>query len=187
LLKNLCEARNLQQITDALQSIPLVPEDEYTRLPTMRPESRLIIRHNTIEQIEHLISKAHDGGAIQEFNLWTEEDGEQEVMLIVRLLRQIIEDLLADPRFKDCQYLSFEMLELDGVRVFGAANSGVWWQINSTTAFSGHSWQLFRPSATPESPSETSTWQTPSTGRGCGSAGLSSCLRAPSGIVMEWK
>jgi hypothetical protein len=48
-----------------------------------------------------LISKAHDGGTIQEFNLWKEEDGEQEVMLIVRLLRQIIEDLLADPRFKD--------------------------------------------------------------------------------------
>ena len=162
LLKNLCEARNLQQITDALQSIPLVPEAEYTRLPTMRSESRLImrdgveggvitqseylvanvasehripkrvtngfmatlrrpdfnkddIRHNTIEQIEHLISKAHDGGTIQEFNLWTEEDGKQEVMLIVRLLRQIIEDLLADPRFKDCQYLSFEMLERDGV------------------------------------------------------------------------
>jgi len=105
LLKNLCEARNLQQMTDAIQSIPLVPEAEYTRLPTMpvRPESRLImrdgveggamtlseyliattaseqivpktvtnafmatirrpdfnkddIRHNTIEQIEHLIS-----------------------------------------------------------------------------------------------------------------------------------
>jgi len=89
------------------------------------------IRHNTIEQIEHLISKAHDGGTIQEFNLWKEGDGEQEVMLIVRLLRQIIEDLLADPRFKDCQYLSFEMLERDGVRVFGAANGGVWWQINA--------------------------------------------------------
>ena len=162
----------------SIPSIPLVPEAQYARLPTKRPESRLImrdgveggvitqseylianhasehripkrvtngfmatlrrpdfnkdnIRHNTIEQIEHLISKAHDGGTIQEFNLWTKEDGEQEVMLIVRLLRQIIEDLLADPRFKDCQYLSFEMLERDGVRIFGAANGGVWWQINA--------------------------------------------------------
>ena len=89
------------------------------------------IRFDTIQPIVDLISKAHDGGTIQEFNLWTEEDGEQEVILIVRLLRQIIEDLLADPRFKICQYVSFEMQERNGVRIFGAANGGVWWQINA--------------------------------------------------------
>jgi hypothetical protein len=65
------------------------------------------IRLDRIQPIEDLISAAHDGGRIQEFNLWKEEDGDQEVMLIVRLLRQIIEDLLADPRigprFKNCQ------------------------------------------------------------------------------------
>ena len=29
------------------------------------------------------------------------------------------------------QYLSFEFLERNGQRVFGLANSGVWWQINA--------------------------------------------------------
>ncbi len=50
-------------------------------------------------------------------------------MLIVRLLRQIIKDLLADPRigprFKNCQELSFEMHERNGVSIFGVDNSGV--------------------------------------------------------------
>jgi hypothetical protein len=50
------------------------------------------IRFDRIQPIEDLISAAHDGGRIQEFNLWKEEDGDQEVMLIVRLLRQIIAD-----------------------------------------------------------------------------------------------
>ena len=56
-------------------------------------------RFDTIQPIEQLISKAHNEGTIQEFNFWKEEDGEQELVLIIRLLRQIIEDLLADPRF----------------------------------------------------------------------------------------
>ena len=38
-----------------------------------------------------------------------------QLMLIVRALRQIIEDLLADPRFKGCQFLSFERQERNGV------------------------------------------------------------------------
>ena len=80
------------------------------------------IRFDTIQPIEDLISKAHDGGTIQEFNLWTEEDGEVEVMLIVMLLRQMIEDLLADPRFKDCQYLSFEIQERNEIRIFMVAD-----------------------------------------------------------------
>jgi hypothetical protein len=172
-LKNLGDARALQQIRDALLLIPPVLEANCARLQTMRPEFQLVmredvedgvitkseyliakaatemevfkrvanthlatlrhpdfdkydVRFNTIEQI----SKAHDGGTIQEFDLSKEEDGEQEVKLIVRLLRQIIEDLLADPRFKDCQYVSFEMHERGGVRIFGAANGGVWWQLN---------------------------------------------------------
>jgi predicted component of type VI protein secretion system len=177
-LKNLGDARTLQQLSDALLSIPPVLEANYARLQTTRPEFQLVmregveggvitkseyliakaatemkvpkrvtnthlatlrhpdfdksdIRFNAIEQIEHLISKAHDGGTIQEFDLSKEEDGEQELKLIVRLLRQIIEDLLADPRFKDCQYVSFEIHERDGVRIFGAANGGVWWQLNA--------------------------------------------------------
>ena len=59
--------------------------------------------------------------------------------------------------------------------------------IHSMTRFCGHAWQWFRPSATPGSHFKTSIWQTPSTGRGCGSAGSSSSLCAPSGIVMEWR
>ena len=52
-------------------------------------------------------------------------------MLIIRLLRQMTEDLLADPRFKGCQFLSFERQERNGVRIFGAANGVVWLQINT--------------------------------------------------------
>lgn len=79
------------------------------------------IRFDKVQTIEDLISKVHHGGTIQEFDFWKQEDGDQEVKLFVRLLRQIIEDLLAIPRFKDCQYLSFEMHERNGVRIFGAA------------------------------------------------------------------
>ena len=34
-------------------------------------------------------------------------------------------------RYNGYQYLSFELLERNGERVFGPANSGVWWQINA--------------------------------------------------------
>ena len=43
----------------------------------------------------------------------------------------IVEDLVADVRFNGCQYLTFELLEQNGERAFGPANSGVWWQINA--------------------------------------------------------
>ena len=43
----------------------------------------------------------------------------------------IVEDLVADVRFNGYQSLSFELLEQNGERVFGPANSGVWWQINA--------------------------------------------------------
>ena len=88
------------------------------------------LQYCTTQPIEDLILKAHDRCTIQEFNPWKEEDGEQEVMqlmLIVRALRQIIEDLLADPRFKDCQNFSFEMQKRNGVHIFGATNGGIWW------------------------------------------------------------
>ena len=38
---------------------------------------------------------------------------------------------MADVQFNGCQYLSFELLERNGERAFGPANSGVWWQINA--------------------------------------------------------
>jgi hypothetical protein len=45
--------------------------------------------------------------------------------LLERLLRQIIDDLLVDTRFKNFQFLYCEMLEWDGVCIiFGAANGG---------------------------------------------------------------
>ncbi len=52
-------------------------------------------------------------------------------MLIMMLLRQIIEDLLADRVPGNCQYLSFEMHERNGVRIFGAADGGVWRHLNA--------------------------------------------------------
>ena len=61
LLKILCEARTLEQITNALKSIPPVPEAEYVRLPTIRPKRRLIMRDGVegggITQSEYLIAK----------------------------------------------------------------------------------------------------------------------------------
>jgi len=51
--------------------------------------------------------------------------------LYLRNLAKIIEDLLADLRYRGYQYLSFKLLERNGQRVFGPANSGVWWQINA--------------------------------------------------------
>ena len=115
-LTNLGDSRTLQQLSDALLSIPPVLEANYARLQTTRPEFQLVmregveggvitkseyliakaatemkvpkrvtnthlatlrhpdfdksdIRFNAIEQIEHLISKAHDGGTIQELDL----------------------------------------------------------------------------------------------------------------------
>ena len=54
----------------------------------------------------------------------------KNIFSIVRLLRQKIEDLLADPRFKNCQYLLFKMYEHNGISIIRAANGGIWWQIN---------------------------------------------------------
>ena len=43
----------------------------------------------------------------------------------------IVEDLVVDVRNNGYQSLSFELLERNGERAFGPANSGVWWQINA--------------------------------------------------------
>ena len=87
------------------------------------------IRTNRIQQIERLISKA-DGGATLEFDFWRQGDGKQELKLYMRRLVPIMEDLIAEERFAGHQYLSFELRERDGCRVFGPANSSLWWQIN---------------------------------------------------------
>ena len=42
-----------------------------------------------------------------------------------------VEDLVADVQHNGYQSLSFELLERNAERVFGPANSGVWWQINA--------------------------------------------------------
>ena len=51
--------------------------------------------------------------------------------LYLKNLAVIVEDLLADVQFNCFQYLSFEILERNGQRVYGHTNSGVWWQINA--------------------------------------------------------
>ena len=87
------------------------------------------IRTDRIQQIEKLISKA-DGGSTLVFDLWMEGDGTQELKLYLRKLVPIMECLISDERFAGHQYLSFELRERDGFRMFGPANGSLWWQIN---------------------------------------------------------
>ena len=87
------------------------------------------IRTDRIQQIEKLVAKA-DGGSTLVFDLWREGDGKQELKLYLRKLVPIMEDLIADERFAGHQYLSFELRERDGFRMFGPANGSLWWQIN---------------------------------------------------------
>jgi hypothetical protein len=86
------------------------------------------IRTDRIQQIEKMISKA-DGGSTLVFDLWMEGDGKQQLKLYLRKLVPIMECLIADERFAGHQYLSFELRERDGFRMFGPANNSVWWQI----------------------------------------------------------
>ena len=69
--------------------------------------------------------------AIQEFDLLYASDGCQESTLYLRNLSVNVEDLVADVQYDGYQSLSFELLEQNGERVLGPANSGVWWQINA--------------------------------------------------------
>ena len=48
-----------------------------------------------------------------------------------------MEDLIADERFAGHQYLSFELRERDGSRVFGPANGSLW-QINEERVGPNH-------------------------------------------------
>ena len=66
---------------------------------------------------------------ISEFDLWKKIDGKQDVKGYLRSLRRIVEDLVADLGYLNLQHLHFEYKEIDGERVFGAANGGIWWQI----------------------------------------------------------
>lgn len=88
------------------------------------------IRTPRIQQIEAAIEKA-DGGRAMQYNLWREEDGQQELKLFARVLMPILEGLLAEEGYAGYQYLGFEYVERNGSRVFGPANSTVWWQINA--------------------------------------------------------
>ena len=85
----------------------------------------------SIRQIGRWIADPNDPNAIQEFNLLRASDGHQELTLYLRNITVIVQEMVADPRYNDFQYLSFELLERNGQRVFGPANSGVWWQINA--------------------------------------------------------
>jgi hypothetical protein len=89
------------------------------------------IHVSSIQQIEKLAMKANEGGTVTRHNFWREGDGDQDVSLIVRSLGVIIQDLVADTQFAGYQYLSYELVERDGVRFFSNANGCVWWQINA--------------------------------------------------------
>ena len=78
-----------------------------------------------------MVALTNDPNAIQEFDLLHASDGCQELTLYLRNLTVNVEDLVADVQYNGYQSLSFELLERNAERVFGPANSGVWWQINA--------------------------------------------------------
>jgi hypothetical protein len=110
------------------------------RLLGMLKERAFIIedlRADSIREIEKLISDSCRG-KITEYDLWTGMDGLQEVKVYVRTLRHIIEDLLRHLGYRDLQYLHFEYREMNGERIFGPANGGIWWQITVRRIGQGH-------------------------------------------------
>ena len=62
MLLNLCKARTLGEIKGAIELIPTALEAEKIRMPTMRPEVRLVMREGVegglITQSEYLIANA---------------------------------------------------------------------------------------------------------------------------------
>ena len=57
----------------------------------------------------------------------------------LRSLRRIIEDLVAHLGYRNLQHLHLQRYkEIDGERVFGAANGGIWWQITLPQIGAGH-------------------------------------------------
>jgi hypothetical protein len=96
-------------------------------------------RAETIREIEEMISDS-SSSKILEYDLWRESDGVQdsEVKVYLKLLRQIIADLLRHLGYRDLQYLHFEYRECNGERIFGPANGGLWWQITVRKIGQGH-------------------------------------------------
>ena len=70
--------------------------------------------------------------------MWREIDGVQDVKVYLRSLREIVKDLLQHFGYRDLQYLHFEYREIDGERMFGSANGGIWWQITVRKIGQGH-------------------------------------------------
>ena len=95
------------------------------------------IHAKSVREMEKMISDT-SGSNISEFDLWRKIDGKQEVKIYLRSLRRIIEDLVAHLGYRNLQHLHFEYKEIDGERVFGAANGGIWWQITVRQIGAGH-------------------------------------------------
>ena len=83
------------------------------------------IRADSIREIEKMISDSCSS-KITEHDLWREIDGVQDVKVYLRSLREIVEDLLQHLGYRELQYLHFEYQEVDGERMFGPANGGIW-------------------------------------------------------------
>ena len=85
-------------------------------------------RAETIWEIEEMISDS-SSRKFSEYDLCRESDGVQdsEVKVYLRLLRQMIADLLRHLGYRDLKYLHFEYREMHGERIFGPANGGIWW------------------------------------------------------------
>lgn len=107
---DLCAAKTSSQISNVLRSIPpladgVITQSEYLiaklasdhRIPKRVTNSVIAtvkrddfdpadVRFDRIQPIEALISRAHDGGTIQEFNFWKEDDGDQEVVLLLLIV-----------------------------------------------------------------------------------------------------
>ena len=81
------------------------------------------IHADSIREIEKMISDSSTS-KISEFDLWKKIDGKQDVKGYLRSLQRIIEDLVAHLGYLNLQHLHFEYKEIDGERVFGAANGG---------------------------------------------------------------
>ena len=95
------------------------------------------IHADSIREIEKMISDS-SSSKISEFDLWKKIDGKQDVKGYLRSLRRIIEDLVSHHGYLNLQHLHFEYKEIDGERVFGAANGGIWWQITVRQIGAGH-------------------------------------------------
>ena len=95
------------------------------------------INADSIRELEKMISDTSKS-KISEFDLWKKIDGKQEVKGYLRSLQRIIEDLVAHLGYRNLQHLHFEYKEVDGERVFGAANGGIWWQITVRQIGAGH-------------------------------------------------